>query len=106
MWASEKARNRAIMVMLSGSATMARMWTQNGPTPEALDLIEADGGPLSGGEKVLLRAAFDLYNGTGKCTVDSLLCTLDADNLRAVAAAVLARDEGEPRSDFLGRRGR
>lgn len=91
MWKSEKARCAAIRKMLSGSSVQ-RLWTDSGPTGEAIDLLAADGGPLSSGERVLLLAAFDLWNGMGKCRLSELLSTLDEDNLRLVAEALLARD--------------
>lgn len=94
MWRSEKARTRAILVMLAPHHALAGLWTYDGPTDLALTYLERDGGPLSSGEAVLLRAAFDLWNGTGRCTVDALLSTLDARTLRAVAMALLARDGG------------
>jgi hypothetical protein len=56
--------------------------------------LEQDGGPLSSGEILLLRVAFDLWNGGGGAKVGELLATLDGRNLRAVALALLERDGG------------
>lgn len=105
MWESEKARNEAIRRMLEALPTMARLWDGRGPTAEAVELIAAGGGPLSSGERVMLKAAFDLWNGTGRCTIDELLSTLDSRRLRAVTTALLARDGGEdrtPKCEYLG----
>jgi ABC-type glutathione transport system ATPase component len=96
MWPSERARGAAIQRLLAPHHGLAGLWTPAGPTDFAVELLEAGGGHLSGGERVLLRAAFDLWNGAGHVTVDELLSTLDATNLRAVCAAMLARDAGAP----------
>lgn len=91
MWASEQARNNAIRAMLARSST-SKLWTAEGPTKEAHELLRVDGGYLSSGERVLLKAAFDLWNGQGHCRVDELLSTLDEEHLAAVARAIMARD--------------
>lgn len=96
MWRSEKARNDAIRRMVEGTPGVARLWGASGPSDEAVRLLEADGGYLSSGERLLLKAAFDLWNGQGHCRVDELLDTLDAKRLRLVAEALLARDGGCP----------
>lgn len=91
MWASEKARNEAIRRLLAPRPALAALWNEKGPTRQACSYLE-HGSPLSSGEAVLLKVAFDLWNGRGHATVDELLCTLDEGNLRAVCDAVLARD--------------
>lgn len=93
MWASEAARNEAIRKMLATTSGVAQLWSERGPTKTAVMLLEKGGGYLSGGERVLLRAAFDLWAGTGDCKVADLLSTLDGPRLRAVAEAILARDD-------------
>lgn len=93
MWRSEKARNSAIRSMLASTPAVSRLWSETGPTDAAVELLERGGGYLSSGERVVLRAAFDLWNGQGNCKVGELLDTLDAVRLRAVANAILARDE-------------
>jgi hypothetical protein len=37
---------------LLATARLERPWTDQGPTAEAAELLEADGGPLSSGERV------------------------------------------------------
>ncbi len=88
MWQSDEQACKTIRAMLK-SARLDRMWTDEGPTEEAVDLLEARGGPLSHGEAVMLRAAFALWNGKGDLTLDELLTTLDPENMRAVLRAVL-----------------
>jgi hypothetical protein len=96
MWASEAARSAAIRELLAPHPALARLWTDEGPTRVACDYVKR-GSPLSSGEHLLLQVAFDLWNGMGKANVDDLLSTLDPRNLRAVAAALLARDAGDVR---------
>lgn len=91
MWSSEEARNAAVVKLLSRRPGLARLWRATGPSPLAVQYLE-QGSPLSSGEVVLLKVAFDLWNGRGKATVDDLLSTLDEDNLRAVCEAILERD--------------
>lgn len=96
MWRSERDRCAAVQRLLAAHHGLTGLWTATGPTDFAVELLEAGGGYLSSGERLLLRAAFDLWNGHGKVTVDELLSTLDAPTLRAVCAAMLARDGGAP----------
>jgi hypothetical protein len=96
MWASEAARSAAIRELLAPHPALARLWTDEGPTRVACDYVK-HGSPLSSAEHLLLQVAFDLWNGMGKAKVDDLLCTLDSRNLRAVVAALLARDAGDAR---------
>lgn len=94
MWSSELARSNAIRRMLAGTPGVARLWGEGGPAEEAVLLLEQDGGYLSSGERVLLKAAFDLWSGRGGCRLADLLDTLDEKRLRAVALALLQRDGG------------
>lgn len=102
MWRSESHRNDTILDLLEaahlshGDRRLDRgLWTKSGPTALAIDYVRR-GSPLSHGEQVILRAAFDLWNGSGGCKVADLLEVLDERNLRAVAAAILARDGEAP----------
>ncbi len=99
MWQSEKSRNDAILRLLAPHPALARLWHGRagpgvmGPTNLAIEYVE-HGSPLSSGEQLLLRVAFDLWNGGGGAKVGDLLDTLDARNLRAVCVALLQRDGG------------
>lgn len=88
MWESDSQACKTIIAMLR-SARMDGYWTAEGPTPEACDLMDRGGGPLSHGEQVMLRCAFDLWNGKGAATLDDLVNVLDPKNLRSVLQAVL-----------------
>lgn len=88
MWHSEKQQSEVIGELLQ-RVHLQSFWSENGPTREACELLEAGGGPLSHGQAVLLRVAFDLWNGEGKATVDELITVLDAGNLCVVLEAIL-----------------
>ena len=115
MWASEKARNGAILELLERARLYhpdrrldRGLWNgpkAMGPTDLALDYIET-GSPLSHGEHLVLQVAMDLWNGGGGAKVGELLTTLDERNLRGVAEALLARDGGCPcRREGVGHAG-
>jgi hypothetical protein len=57
--------SRACRALLA-SVRHAELWTRSGPTPEAMALLERDGGPLSSGERIVLLAAFAFWNGSGR----------------------------------------
>lgn len=92
-WKDERTACQAIRRMLAGTH-LQHLWTEDGPTPDACDLLDAGGGPLSHGQQVMLRAAFDLWNGQGNATLGDLVNVLDTKNLRAVLGALgAARDD-------------
>jgi hypothetical protein len=70
------------------------MWTATGPTAEAIALLEASGGPLSSGERVVFFAAWAFWNGTDNATLADVIYRLDVTNLRAIATLMLALAQG------------
>lgn len=94
-FATDAQMNEALHVLLA-RVRLQRLWTSQGPTDEACDLLQARGGPLSSGERVMLLAAFDIYNGFGALPFERLVNTLGAEHLRAVCGLVVARAEGGP----------
>ena len=92
MWQSERQQCEVIMRLLEPHHALAGLWESTGPTVRACALLEQVGGRLSSGENLLLRVAFDIWNGHGGARVGDLLFVLDEGNLRAVAEALLARD--------------
>jgi hypothetical protein len=75
---------------LLATARLERLWTDKGPTAEAAELLETDGGPLSSGERVMLLAAWAFWNGSGGVTLADVLERLDADPAEALCFLVLA----------------
>ena len=92
MFKTEAQQCQAIRLLLS-SLHMERFWTDKGPTRQACDYLE--GSPLSHGEQVMLRCAFDFWNGEGKVTLyRDLLGVLDYDRLNAVLTLAIAANAG------------
>lgn len=87
MWQSDAQKCQVIRGLLA-RVHCEHLWTGEGPTQEALDLLRDKGGPMSHGQTVMLQVAFDLWNGGGKVTLDELIVVLDDGNLRAVLDAV------------------
>jgi hypothetical protein len=70
------------------------MWTPTGPTAEAIEILDAHGGPLSSGERVVLFASWAFWNGAVNATLADVIYRLDATNLRAIATLMLALAQG------------
>jgi hypothetical protein len=80
--------------ILLKTARLERLWTSDGPTPEAAELLDADGGPLSSGERVVMLAAWAFWNGSGGVTLADVLERLDAAPAEALCFLVLASKYG------------
>jgi hypothetical protein len=92
MFKSEAQQCQAIRILLS-SLHLERFWTDKGPTRQACDYLE--GSPLSHGEQLLLRCAFDFWNGEGKVTLyRDLLGVLDSTRLDQVLSLAMAANAG------------
>lgn len=92
MFKTEAQQCQAIRILLS-SLRLERFWTDKGPTKQACDYLE--GSPLSHGEQVLLRCAFDFWNGEGKVTLyRDLMGVLDGTRLHKVLTLALAANSG------------
>ena len=70
------------------------MWTPDGPTDESVASLQAGGGPLSSGERVVLQVAWAFWNGAEQATLADVVYRLDGGNLRAVAMLMLAVARG------------
>ena len=92
MFRSEAQQCQAIRILLA-SLRLEHLWTEKGPTRQACDWLE--GSPLSSGEQILLRCAFDLWNGAGKVELyRDLLGTLDTERLERVLTLAMAANSG------------
>jgi hypothetical protein len=80
--------------MLDTLPGMLRFWTPTGPSEEAVRFIEAESSPLSSGEWLLLRIAFDFWNGHGRVTIADVLATLDGERTRIVCDLMHAVTRG------------
>jgi hypothetical protein len=70
------------------------MWTPTGPTNEALATLDAGGGPLSSGERVVLFAAWAFWNSAPQASLADVVYRLHTSNLRAIARLMLALADG------------
>ena len=64
MFRNSRQKSEVLQTLLE-SVSLDHLWTPNGPTDAALRYRDANGGPLSSGERIMLLATFDLWNGTG-----------------------------------------
>jgi hypothetical protein len=91
MFRSERQQCDAIRALLSPLG-LDYLWTQTGPTPKACAWLKSN--PLSSGESLLLRSAFDLWNGAGKVTLWDLQGTLDQSHCLRLFSLILAAGSG------------
>jgi len=83
---------------------LGRLWTETGPTDEAISILRANGSPLSSGERTMLLVAFALWHGNQSLAFVELL-GLDDDRLRLVASLLLAL-AGSPKLNGVPERSR
>jgi hypothetical protein len=93
MFRDDRQTSDAVRVLLR-SVGLERLWTDAGPTEEALKLRDQRGGPMSHGEALVLLAAFDFWNGQGKVQLSDLLAVLDGERTRLIATLMIAASEG------------
>lgn len=93
MFRDDRQACRAIRALLATVRPLHDAWTADGPTERAVEWVEK-GSPLSHGEAVMLRIAFDLWNGGGGAKVADVIGVLDLDRTEAVCSLVLALKRG------------
>ena len=93
MFRSEAQRARACRA-LCRRARRPEMWTDAGPTEVAIEIMEANGGPLSSGERIVILAAWAFWNGCGGVSFADVIERLDGPNLRAIAGLMQALSSG------------
>ncbi len=92
MFKTEAQQCKAIQLLLS-SLRLEYLWTAHGPTEQACQFLESS--PLSSGEQILLRCAFDLWNGAGKVLLyHDLLGTLEPTRTHKLLSLVMAVSAG------------
>jgi hypothetical protein len=97
MFRDDAQANRAIQTLLR-TLRLHRLWTEDGPTSEMMGLYqsvrEIDGGPLSSGERILLLAAYDLWNGQGGIAFVDIVDFLHGPPLEALMTLTVAVGHG------------
>jgi catechol 2,3-dioxygenase-like lactoylglutathione lyase family enzyme len=81
---------RACRALLE-TVRLERLWTEEGPTQEASELLETAGRQLSQDERSVLLVAWTFWNGSGRRRLAELLEHVDADPMAALCSFVLAR---------------
>src|SRR5579859_1861357 len=84
------AQNALACRTLLAQAQLERLWTLEGPTYEALKLLDADGRGLSNGERIVLLAAFAFWNGRSGLKLSEILDTLNPELTEAITSLVVA----------------
>lgn len=87
---------------------LERLWSDEGPTPEARLLREAEHLPLAARERALCRLAWLIWDGTSEITLGDLLDLTDSEDLATVAGLLRAMSLGADAVDawLEGRAGR
>ena len=72
-----------VIHVLLHAVGLDHLW-QEAPTAEAIALLAQGGGYLSSGQTVMLKIAFDLWNGEGNADLPSILTCLDPQRLALI----------------------
>jgi hypothetical protein len=86
---NEAQRSEVVRVMLA-SLHLDFLWVDGRPTEEACGLMEEGGGYLSSGERALLFAAWDVWNGEAHLPFDRLLYGLDPQRMLMMGTFLVA----------------
>src|SRR5215467_16068392 len=79
---------RACRTLLA-TVGLERLWTENGPTPEAAELLARDC-HLSSEERIVLLVAWTFWNGAGGPRLAQVLGRFDADPMESLCLLVTA----------------
>ncbi len=80
---------RACRALLA-TVRLEHLWTEDGPTAEALRLLEVDRGSLWAGQRVVLLAAWSFWGGSDGQRLAAILEQFDADPMDALCFLVKA----------------
>jgi hypothetical protein len=93
MFRDDRQLARACHALLA-TVRLQRLWRDDGPTFEATELLESDGGPLSAGERVMLLSAWAFWNGSGGLTLAEVVGRLDRERAQALCLLIMACNAG------------
>jgi hypothetical protein len=93
MFRNDKQTCAAILALLA-PLRLGHLWSEHGPSDEALKVLEQRGGALSYGEALMVFVAFDFWNGHGKAQLGELLSVLDAEHMERLASLLIAVSKG------------
>ena len=91
----------AALRALLGQVRLGYLWTESGPTDQAVRIYEY-GAPLSSGETVMLQAAFALWNSANdKLSFARAVAVLDGRHANTLFTLVLAMGRGAEHVDLF-----
>lgn len=98
MFRSDEQLARACRA-LCAQVGLAGLWTIQGPTERAIELLSVGGGPLSSGERMVFLAAWGVWNGSGDAMVGDVVHRLDGRALSALGSLMVAVADGSSAID-------
>ncbi len=93
MFRSDEQACKAFQAVLQ-TLHLEHLWTPQEPAPAALRYREYDGGLLSSGERIILLAVFDLWDGSGNLQFRELIDSLDETRTYVLLSLVAAITRG------------
>ena len=93
MFRDDEQSARACRALMA-TARLEGLWTNEGPTLRAAELLDAGGGPLSSGERIVLLASFAFWNGRGGLRLADVIEFLDGSPSEAICSLVIAVKRG------------
>ena len=93
MFSSESQLSRVCRAFCA-RARLSQLWTEEGPTVRARDLVERDGAFLSSGERLLLLVAWSIWSACNHVTVGEVFYNLDSTSLAMLGKLMIAAGEG------------
>jgi|KBSSwiStaDraftv2_1062776.scaffolds.fasta_scaffold1311534_2 hypothetical protein len=87
---------RACRALLA-TVRLDRLRTDEGPTPEASELLQAYAGRLSSCQRIVLLAALTFWNGSSGLRLAKILDHFDADPMEALCFLVMTAKCGDER---------
>jgi len=91
MFTDDLQRARACRVLLS-TMRLDRLWTDDGPGPQARAMLRSE--VLTDGERAMLRAALDVWDGSGGLQLAEAIAKLDGVPMEALCSLLVAMQLG------------
>lgn len=99
-WRDDHQRARVCQALLD-LVGLAHLWEcgdSPAPTPAAIRWWR-EGAPLSSGETIIFRVAWDVWNGEGGATLGTLLSSLSPRLIEAIGRLLIAYSQGPHQVD-------
>ena len=93
MFRDELQTTRAIRILLA-PMRLDDLWTDEGPTARAVELLEQNGGAFSSGERTMILAAWAFWNDRASPLRFDALLGLDDANIEALCSLLVVAGRG------------